>query len=505
MSDLRRLALSVLMPGFEGRTAPDWLKVAIEEGLGGVCYFGHNISPEPAGTRALSDDLHARGLRVIAVDEEGGTVSRLGTHHGSPHLGAAALGAIDDLAATTAVASAIGRDVRSLGIDLDFAPVADVDNNPLNPVIGIRSFGADPHRVGEQVAAYVRGLQSQGVAGCAKHFPGHGDTAVDSHLGLPRIDHDRDRLEQVELVPFRAAVDAGVQAIMTAHIVFAAVDPDQPATTSPAALSLLRDELGFGGVIVTDALDMRAIRDGMGMGEGCVRALAAGADVIALGNAVFNGGPDGPEGILREAVSAVTSALESGRLDPERLHEATGRIDRTQAWIATSHQPHPAATAEQERHWAATSLTVRGEMRSAAMPSGALRILDARRARNIAAGALNDVLLDELVRRHPGSEVIRAFARDQSPEGHGDDRAPELAVAHSPAVDLVLTGSLGVDPVQDDAVHEALAANPQAILVCAAGDDRLAWARQWPRVVRTHGHSIPTAGALADLFDGPAG
>lgn len=498
MSDLGQVARSVLMPGFEGRTAPDWLKKAIDDGLGSVCYFGHNISPEPGDTRSLSDDLHARGLRVIAVDEEGGTVSRLGTHHGSPHLGAAALGVVDDLAATTAVASAIGQDVRTLGIDLDFAPVADVDNNPRNPVIGIRSFGSDPQRVGQQVAAYVRGLQWQGVAGCAKHFPGHGDTAVDSHLGLPRIDHDRTRLEQVELVPFRAAVDAGVRAIMTAHIVFAAVDPDQPATTSPAVLSLLRDELGFTGLIVTDALDMRAIRDGMGMGEGCVRALAAGADVIALGNAVFNAGPDGPEGTLREAVSAVTTALQTGRLDPARVQEGAGRLARLQSWVTGPHLPQRAATAQDERRWAALSLAVRGEL---SVPAGSLRILDARRARNIAAGALNDVLVDELVRRRPGSTVVRAFARYQSPEGHGDDRAPDAVLPAFSEVDLVLTGTLGVDPVQDDTVRAALEANPQAILVCAAGDDRLPWSAQWPRAVRTHGHSSPTAAALADLLD----
>lgn len=498
MSDLRRLALSVLMPGFEGQTAPDWLKAAIDDGLGSVCYFGHNISPDPLATQALSDDLHTRGLRIIAVDEEGGTVSRLGTHHGSAHLGAAALGALDDLRATRAVASAIGRDVRAAGIDLDFAPVADVDNNPLNPVIGIRSFGADPARVGEQVAAYITGLQSQGVAGCAKHFPGHGDTAVDSHLGLPRIDHDRARLDQVELVPFRAAVRAGVQAIMTAHIVFAAVDPDQPATTSPAALSLLREELGFAGVIVTDALDMRAIRDGMGMGEGCVRALRAGADVIALGNAVFNGGSGGPESILQEAVSAVTAAVDNGRLDPARLEKAAARLGSMKTWVDLPHEPAPPATADQERRWAAASLAVRGGVTA---PTGALRILDARRARNIAAGALNDVLLDELVRRHPGSVVIRAFARGKSAEGHGDDAPPDNALQDLPAIDLVLTGTLGIDPVQDDAVREALAVNAKAILVCATGDDRLPWSRDWPRVVSTYGHSIPTAAALVDALD----
>lgn len=502
MSELRRLALSVLMPGFEGRTAPDWLKEAIDDGLGSVCYFGHNVSPEAVATRSLSDDLHSRGLRVIAVDEEGGTVSRLGTHHGSPHLGAATLGVVDDLAATSAVASAIGQDVRALGIDLDFAPVADVDNNPRNPVIGIRSFGSDPRRVGEQVAAYVRGLQSQGVAGCAKHFPGHGDTAVDSHLGLPRIDHDRARLRNVELLPFRAAVDAGVRAVMTAHIVFAAVDPDQPATTSPAALSLLREELGFTGLIVTDALDMRAIRDGMGMGEGCVRALSAGADVIALGNAVFNGGADGPEGVLREAVSAVTTALRNGRLDPARVQTAAARIARMQDWVTGPHDRLPAATAQDERRWAASALTVRGEVPPLAGP---LRILDARRARNIAAGALNDVLVDEVVRRHPGSTVVRAFAREKSPEGHGDDSAPDAVLPVAPDADLVLTGTLGVDPVQDQTVRAALVADPEAILVCAAGDDRLTWATRWPRVVRTHGHSIPTAAALADLLDGTAG
>lgn len=498
---LRRLALGVLMPGFEGRTVPNWLARAIDEGLGGVCFFGHNISPEPADTRALSDDLHRRGLRLIAVDEEGGTVSRLGVHAGSPHLGAAALGVIDDPAVTASVAAAIGADVRAVGIDLDFAPVSDVDNNPANPVIGIRSFGPDPQRVAGHVAAAVRGLQSQGVAACAKHFPGHGDTAVDSHLGLPRIDHPMQRLEAVELLPFRAAVAAGVQAVMTAHIVFGALDPHQPATTSPAALRLLRDDLGFEGLIVTDALDMRAIRDGMGTGEGCVRALLAGADVIALGNSVFNDSQRDAQATLAEAVTAIHAALRSGRLDPARLQEAAERWQRTRAWLDQPPASEvPVATPSDETAYAAESLVVRGRVR--ARP-GPLRVVDVRRVRNIAAGARSDVVIDELVRRRPGSQVVRAFAGGRTTEGQAGDGALPVAVMPADAVpadaDVVLTGPIGVDPDQDAMAELVLARGETTVLVCAAGDDRARWSAGHA-VIRTGGHSRPTAVAVADLL-----
>ncbi len=189
--------------------------------------------------------------------------------HGSSRPGNFALGAVDDPALTEAVARDLGAELAAAGITLNYAPDADVNSNPANPVIGVRSFGADPALVARHTAAWVRGLQAGGVAACAKHFPGHGDTRVDSHHDLPRITADRARLDACELAPFRAAVAAGVQAVMTGHLLVPALDPELPATLSQRILGgLLRDELGFSGVVVTDAVEMRAVADRYGFAGG---------------------------------------------------------------------------------------------------------------------------------------------------------------------------------------------------------------------------------------------
>ena len=208
------LALQVLLPGFTGTALPDDHRALLAQGLAGICYFGSNTADGPATTAALSAAIRrANPAAVIAVDEEGGDVSRLHTRTPSPVLGAAALGAVDDLALTEAVGGWIGAELAAVGISLDLAPVVDVNSDPDNPVIGTRSFGTDPELVAGHAAAWTRGLQSAGVAACAKHFPGHGDTATDSHLALPTIDVDASTLERRELVPFAAAVAAGTAAV----------------------------------------------------------------------------------------------------------------------------------------------------------------------------------------------------------------------------------------------------------------------------------------------------
>jgi beta-N-acetylhexosaminidase len=321
MTDVARLALRVLLPSFPGTVVDDDALVLLEEGLGGLCLFGSNTADGPDAVAAYVDRARkASPTAVIAIDEEGGDVTRLHASSGSPFLGAGALGAADDLDLTRMTARAIGAELGGLGLDLTLGPVADVNTNPDNPVIGIRSFGTDPGKVAAHVGAWIEGLQSSGPAACAKHFPGHGDTRQDSHLALPEIDVQRVVLERRELVPFHAAVAAGVEAVMTSHIVVRSVD-SAPATLSGPVLSLLREELGFGGAILSDALDMAGASAGRGIPRAAVLSLAAGADLLCLG-------PDKDAELVRAVQAEIVAAVRSGELAEARLVEAAARVDR---------------------------------------------------------------------------------------------------------------------------------------------------------------------------------
>jgi beta-N-acetylhexosaminidase len=322
-AELERLASSCIFPGFEGPVAPDWVRRRVAEGLGGVALYAWNVESRDQ-LRSLSEDLMSeRAELLIAIDEEGGDVTRLEAATGSSYPGNGALGIVDDAELTERVAASIGAELADVGVNLDFAPVADVNTNPHNPVIGIRAFGADGALVARHVAASVRGLQSAGVAACAKHFPGHGDTSEDSHLALPVVDS----LDEVALEPFRAAIDAGVLSMMTAHIVVRSVG-DTPATMSRELLhDLLRDELGFRGLVMTDALEMKAISATVGEEVGAVRAIAAGADALCLGHDLFD------EAVLRVR-DALVEAVSSSHLPEERLVEAASRVGAVAAWTA---------------------------------------------------------------------------------------------------------------------------------------------------------------------------
>ncbi|GAB7031115.1 glycoside hydrolase family 3 N-terminal domain-containing protein [Streptomyces sp. NPDC021749] len=329
---LTRDALAVLQPGFTGTTAPDWLLRRLGEGLTSVGLFGRNVASCDQLASLTARLRREREDVLVAVDEEGGDVTRLEVRGGSSFPGNHALGAVDDPALTRAVARELGRRLAECGITLNWAPSADVNSNPDNPVIGVRSFGADPHLVARHTAAYVEGLQSAGVAACTKHFPGHGDTAVDSHLDLPRITADLATLQERELVPFRAAVAAGTRAVMSAHILLPALDGDRPATLSPAALhGLLRAPateggLGFDGLIVTDGMEMRAVSATYGIERGSVLALAAGADAICVG-----GGLADEDTVLRLR-DALVAAVRDGELPEQRLADAAARVRALARW-----------------------------------------------------------------------------------------------------------------------------------------------------------------------------
>ena len=273
------------MPGFVGTELPDWVGSLLENGLGSICLFGHNVET-PAQVAALTASIYsANPHAIISVDEEGGDVSRLHQRDGSPFPGNAVLGRLDDVDVTRSVAREVGTQLAAVGIHLTLAPDADVNSNPKNPVIGVRSFGADPVAVAEHTAAWTEGVQAAGVAACAKHFPGHGDTSTDSHLSEPVVAAAAATLADRELVPFSSAIAAGTKAIMTSHIHVPALDPDNVATFSDTILGdLLRDRLGFDGVIVTDALDMVGASGTRGMPAAAVAAVAAGSDLLCLGS-----------------------------------------------------------------------------------------------------------------------------------------------------------------------------------------------------------------------------
>ena len=275
----------LLLAGFEGCELPADLARLIEAGrVGGVVLFARNVR-DPAQLRSLTAALHACAPEgaplLIAIDQEGGRVQRLRSPWTEwPPM--QRLGALDAPELTAEVARALAVELADLGIGLDFAPCVDVDTNPANPVIGDRSFGSDPARVAAHAASFIRAMQEAGVAACAKHFPGHGDTACDSHFELPRLDHDAARLRAVELPPFAAAVAAGVASVMTAHVLLRALDPRRPATLSPDVMALLRDELAYDGVVFSDDLEMKAVADHhrpKALVDGC---LEAGVDALLV-------------------------------------------------------------------------------------------------------------------------------------------------------------------------------------------------------------------------------
>ncbi len=329
MSDVTSDIDRCLMVSLPGTTVEPELAGWLERGLGGVILFGHNIV-DPGQLTDLVGELrrHSPDL-LIGVDEEGGDVSRLEHPGGSSFPGNLALGELDDLELTTRVAGAVGDLVAAAGINLDFAPVADVNTDPRNPVIGPRAFGADPALVARHTVAFVEGLQSRRVAACAKHFPGHGATALDSHTDLPTAGRTREETAAVDLVPFRAAVSAGVKAIMTAHVVHPGWD-DRPGTLSRAVMTdLLRGELGFDGLVVSDGMRMAAIREGVGCAEGAVQALNAGVDLLCI---------DLDPAEQWEVRQAIAAAVAAGRLPAARVAEAARRVDALSGWAV----PKPA-------------------------------------------------------------------------------------------------------------------------------------------------------------------
>src|SRR5689334_21371715 len=317
MSSLERDAAGALIVGFAGTTAPDNLLKAVADGLGAVILFTRNVTSTDQ-VRALTSSLRAaRPDVIIAIDHEGGEFSHLAPANPWPLASPRLLGDLDDVELTRAAARDAAATLAALGIDLMLAPSVDVNSNPANPIISTRSFGRTPDVVSRHGVAFVEGVHDAGIAACPKHFPGHGDVSVDSHTDLPRVDRSIDEVQAVELAPFRATIAAGADVVMSAHIVFSAYD-DKPATLSHRILTgLLREELGFTGVITTDALVMQAITKGRSIEDAAVASIGAGADLamIAVGTA-------DPQALTARVVEAV----RNGTLPAERVADAAARV-----------------------------------------------------------------------------------------------------------------------------------------------------------------------------------
>ena len=504
-ADLPRLVNSVIWPGFVGTTVPAWLDGALRNGLAGVVYFAHNIDPAfPEQVGALSAAIRAANpFAVVGVDEEGGNVTRLQARDGSTIPGAAALGALDELATTAAAGRAIGRLCREGGVNLTIAPVADVNTNPLNPVIGVRAFGADTALVSAHTAAAVQGIQELRVGACAKHFPGHGDTVADSHMDVARVGLTMAQMRKHHLPPFQAAADAGVAAMMSAHIIIPELG-EAPATLNPKAGALLRG-MGFEGLLITDALDMAAVRATVGPGEGAVLALLAGSDLLCVGNPLnaYTTGRD-DESCYTEVYDALYRAVSSGRLPVEVLRQAGARVAAFAQWSLGAPTAAADASAEADAaiDWVDVAAracriepgtgVVAGFLADAGSDA-VVTLLDARTGHNMAAGPTENFLATALLEEHQVSTV--AASSLPSPE------LSELlaAVASQGEPVLVIVDSL-LSPEQQSTLALVASAAPQAVCINAGLAPGTVPADTALATIHCHGFSRVSAEAVVRLL-----
>jgi len=483
-------------------------RLIAEDHIGGVVLFHKNVTSAyqvaqlTAGIQGIAQAAGAPPLWV-AIDHEGGVVNRFlgaatsGGPRVTPLPGAMALGAAAEPNLARDAGRVAGRELRALGIHVNFAPVMDVNNNPANPVIGTRAFGESPALVEAMGLAYIEGLQDAGVAATAKHCPGHGDVTVDSHVDLPRVGHEAARLEAVELPPFAAAARAGVAAMMPAHIVYPALDPSgAPATMSrPMLTGLLRNRWGYPGLVVSDSMSMRAIVDHYGVGGAAVAAVQAGCDILlALG----------PEVLQQEIIEHLAVAIESGEIPGARVAQARARIDAAaRRWgvgedlrIARPQPADLAGTVGTEDHLRTAIRIAEAAVTLVRDRRGAIPVKPAKAAR-IGVAALSPGLdeggppdLTSVLRRH-GVTVRDCAAGD-------------------PLIDVdcvvVVTCTRGMpDPGQVAAVRDLYRRVGDRLVVVAAGDpyDLLQFP-EVPAYLVTYGSDEPSLEAAARVLLGRA-
>ncbi|MDB5026457.1 MAG: beta-glucosidase [Candidatus Eremiobacteraeota bacterium] len=501
-ADLGVLARGVIGVGFTGTTNENAPLEALRAfGPGALILFARNVGTTDE-LRDLVGGLRALGSPppLITVDQEGGRVERI--QHGVAALPSAmAVGATGDVALAENLGTLLGRDLARLGINVDLAPVADLSLQPRSVVVATRAYGDDPERVGAFAGAFAHGLERSGVAATIKHFPGHGSTAEDSHVALPRVSADAATLRARDLVPFaRAIADRAASIIITAHVVIEAFDPDRPATISRNVLTgLLRDELGYDGIVATDCLEMDAISHGVGTVRGAVEALAAGADLLLISHRLD---------LAQEAAEAIVAAVRDGEIPVERLEEAYARVQALRARLANVAPPSEPVDDRWPLDAARRAVTVlRGEPRLRDGKPVTVISFEGTAVDNVASSGgrarpdETPSLSSALRRRGWKSEVMRVRL-----EPAPDD--VDLLLEHIPALGdrefVIVTRDAHLFPSQEKAVERILERAPDALLVSGrAPYDALLWP-QAKRVICIYGGQMVSLEGCADVISGRA-
>ncbi|WP_255171516.1 beta-N-acetylhexosaminidase [Natrononativus amylolyticus] len=491
--------------GFHGTEPTDAVESLIREyHVGGVIYFARNLET-PDQTRALSRSLQRTALEsgaeiplFVSVDQEGGTVRRLPYYAAAP--GAMAVGATGEPEAAGTVARVTAAQLERVGINYNLAPVLDVNNNPSNPVIGVRSYGERPESVAAFGERYVEALQSAGIVACGKHFPGHGDTATDSHVDLPVVDASEERLEAVEFPPFERAIEAGIDTIMTAHVAFPAITGSEstPATLSRAVLTgVLRERLGFEGLISTDCMEMDAIADTVGTARGAVEAVNAGADVVLVSHRADR---------QRRAIEAVLEAVETGEIPESRIDASVARHLAAKDRRDLRSDDAPAESARDDEADALLAVSreavtaLRGSAEDARLVADAPVAVIGPRTTGGSPAAESHSALESLAARlrDRGYDVtVYEVGGADEPSGAFDPAAlPDGSQA------LCCTANVARDPAQADAVAALLEADRSPTVVALANPYGLHELPPVEPVLTTYDPSSGNLTALVDVLVG---
>ena len=494
---------------------PQMAGLLAELHVGGLVLFERNVGApgELARLNAAAQAAVTDGgdpPLIISIDQEGGRVTRLRQARGytewPSHM---ALGATGDPENARLMAAALGRELLAVGINMDLAPVLDVNSNPRNPVIGTRSFGSDPQRVAAFGVAFIAGLQDTGVMAVGKHFPGHGDTGTDSHVSLPVVAHDRSRLEAVEFLPFRAAIEAGIAGIMSAHVTFPAVDPAPglPATLSRKVMTgLLRDEMGYDGLLLTDSLEMGALaRSGYPVPAAAVASLAAGADLLCISHGFT---------VHRQVHAALVQAIERGEIPMARLDAAVRRILKAKdqyglldgsGRVAQAGGQGPAGVGGHEAaslsrrvsEQAITVLRDRDRLLPLAGKGGdrPLLVVELASRGDFVSGTLKPVVADHLVRVLQAEGLVL-------PEDIGDENMGEVLRQARGKTVILAVANVARHPTEVDLVEALVEAQVPLVVITTAAPYDFAAMDRAGACIATYGSNPPVLEALAAVLLG---
>ncbi|MET8139676.1 glycoside hydrolase family 3 N-terminal domain-containing protein [Sphaerisporangium sp. NPDC005288] len=479
MNELDHLVRSCMLPGVTGAALPSWVSEGLEAGFPGITVFpgAHLHDPATIGRLAAAAREH-RDDALVSLDEEGGDVTRLEYGTGSSYPGNLALGVVDDEDLTGRVAAAMARGLVSNGVNYNLAPSVDVNSDPDNPIIGVRSFGATPERVAPHGAAFIGAMQDAGVAVAAKHFPGHGDTTADPHRSLPTVTCSAATLRLRELVPFAAVADAA--SLMVAHVVYTALDAGSPATLSPVVLrDVLRAELGYQGVALSTAVAIEAGNGPEAATRAAVATLAAGCDLVLLGPAV-------DEALYARVHAAVADAVRSGDLPAAALEEASERVSRMRRRFAPRpgagrHRETAAADAAVGMEAARRAVRARGRV---GLP-GPATVVEVRTEANSVVGGAAWSLADALAAHGLTRRAVRIDG-------------PGAAIGQADGPLVIAVRDAYRTPWTREWTQKALAERPDAILVVVGMPDDEALAGE--ACVCTFGAGRANLRAAAELL-----